>query len=169
MNNLYDTNQVFEMLELRLIYLKELHKQKTQAIKASPDGKLHSFAKQKKGQNNSKDCYVYYLRNSPSQKTGTYLKKREKELIYKLAQKEYDINLVSAIEKEILAIEQFLKRISVRNLYKPFDSLSAGKKILLQPDIVTQDAFVNSWLNDNYEKMGFKDGTPIYTTRKKSG
>ena len=62
-------------------------KEKNDALKAVPDGRLRVQKRQ--------NSYQYYLRNDPKDINGKYIPKKDHEIAIRLAQKEYDRTILN--------------------------------------------------------------------------
>ena len=86
-------------LKERRKYLLKLKTEKNKVIKNGVKGKLRISCHGKRVQ--------YYWRSGPKDVNGTYLKDRS--AAQKLAQKEYDTQIIRLAEKEIAVIDKFEK------------------------------------------------------------
>ena len=141
---------------------KELHAAKVQILKRlerSPEGMVRVSKNRGKIQ--------YYLRNSPSEKNGQYLKFNDKRINIYL-QKKNDEESLKVINKELANITHFLEKSSnsiekLQNVYsqKPIDV----KNRVIPIDMNDED-FAARWLAIPYIKKEIKLENQIYKSEK---
>ena len=132
-------------------------KSKTKSI---PDGTLKVEEAKREGR-----AYIQFYLCRPGQKP-VYLKKGNEKLIKALAQKDYMLKAQKVLEKEIKALERFLKVFDPDSLKKVYESLPQGKKELVVPYQYPDKEYAQRWQAKPYEGKGFREGDPeIYTKR----
>ena len=127
-------------------------------ISIAPEGSIRMEKKYKQ--------YQFYLRNNAKDSRGTYIPRKDNESVILLVQKNYDIKVLAALEKQLKAIERFLKDYDPGAKQHVFEKMSEPRKNLIKKGFLTDEEFVKQWLNKPYGKMGFGKEDPEYYTSK---
>lgn len=130
-------------------------------IKTYPEGSLKA-ANIKKG---NKTYCQYSVRNTKEKKVK-YLGKGQKELIRKLAQKEYMKKVLALLERDSKVIKNLLDTYDPDALKKVYENLSPGKKELVVPYQYPDKEFAELWQAKKYEGKPFGDDEPEIYTKK---
>lgn len=148
---IYDLKQKLKSIEERIAIIKR-------RLKDAPSGNLRISSHGNYNQ--------YYLRTTPDDRLGTYLPHKDHFIAERLAQKDYDNKVLAELYKQQKAIERFLKEYDPEAEQKVYGKLSEQRKALVTKDYLTDEEYVEQWLNEPYEKMGFNAFDPeYYTTR----
>ena len=147
-NNLRRQKQIIEKA------IADLNKQ----ISNAPEGSLR-LAKKRKG-------YQYYRKEITYDTKGTYLQSRDRNLAARLAQKDYNIKVLAELEKQLKAIDRFLKTYDPNAVQQVYEKLSEPRKNLIDKGFLTDEEYVRQWLNKPYNKMAFGKDDPEYYTSK---
>lgn len=123
-----------------------------------PEGKIHVIINKSRAQ--------YYIRYNPTDTSGVYLPKNEKDKIRRYLQKQYDIEEVKIIDKEIKALEKMLEKSSglitlERNYYS---SRHEEIKQFINPIDVNDDDYIMWWKSIPYERKTINERLPLYIT-----
>lgn len=95
-----------------------------------------------------------------------YIKKSDKELVEKLAQRDYDRKLLTKINDKIFQLDNFLKTFNLKEIYNLYDELTAARKGLVKPLLISGEEYIKQWQQVNFEGKDFEKGTQeIYTER----
>ncbi len=113
------------------------------------EGKLHVTT--------NKGTDQYYIRTDPSDKNGIYIKKSNIELAHRLAQKEYDLKVIEAAQKEIKQIDKLKKLYLVDAYENAIDYLPTKKRKLVVPRSISDEQYIEEWLAEPYEKISYHD------------
>ena len=156
-----------------MLIQKELKKEKNRLDKLLKDTikelsvlkkKVPEGAKLRVGR--SGNTTQYYLRKSISDKTGTYIRKKDSDIANILAQIEYDEKLIAVLEKEIKS----MGRLMSVWIDDPFsfvnDSISPSKRELITRPNVSDEDFVLSWLHQEFTPLSFREGFPEYYNKR---
>lgn len=147
-----NTAMIVELLNEREEILVRILENRKRKLRLYPKGKLHVANRGK--------YKSYYCRKSPSDITGDYIKRSNMGLAYELAQKEYDTKLVSLIEEELNCIEL------TKNGYEKYGEISKnmgnGRDGLFDELLISEDEYVNRWLNVQYKGKSFIDNDIEY-------
>lgn len=102
----------------------------------------------------------YYHRLDTKDIKGTYIKKKQLNLIKNLAQKEYDIRVRQEIQNELLAIENMISRYHPEYIEHLYDSLNEARKELVNPVYIPDDDLINMWNDIKYDSLDISSDTP---------
>ena len=138
-----------------LIKIKE---EREYALSKAPAGKIHIVT----GNNRTQ----YYLRVSPSDRSGIYMPKTNPEKIRTYIQKAYDEKAVRLLDKEISALDHYLHHAEksdelIRRIYS--DRPQEAKKYINPVDIPDED-YVRIWLEQIYEGKEISEDSPVFET-----
>ena len=150
-----------EITESLILSKKELEtqiKKVEKRLKAAPAGVLRITKKW--------NSYQYYQRNTPDDVKGKYLSRKDDPLAIRLAQKDYDAKLLKVLEKQQKAIDAFLKDYDPDAAQQVYENLSVSRKMMVKPEVLTDEEYINKWQNEPYEKLGFGKNEPEYYTAR---
>ncbi len=151
-------NKVRQELEKRKNYLLKVKEEKEKALEHAPKGSMRI--------NNKGGKTQYYHRTDPKDFNGIYLKKKEINLVKKLAQKDYDKQIYVSAVRELDAIERYLKKVPEREIEEIYDAIRQERKVLIKPLEVPLEEYVKAWQSQPYEGKGFEEDVPeIYTAK----
>lgn len=128
------------------------------SLKKAPEGTLVL--------SHSHGTVQYYHKTKKDKNKGKYINKKNKKLITSLAQKEYDLLLRKEItkqEKQIQKIMRLLPKIGIENI---FSNLNEERKKLVDSHIVTDEQYVEQWLDSKYEGKPIGDYRTTFITEK---
>ena len=110
--------------------------------------------------------YPRYYRCQEGDKVGNYIRKQDKEIAQKLAQKEYNSKVLQLIQKRLKQIENIIKDYEDDEIEKCFYGEHAAKQKLIVPVEQTWQDKLKDWQEKGYVGKGFQDNTmEIYTQR----
>ncbi|WP_022761017.1 hypothetical protein [Butyrivibrio sp. AD3002] len=118
-------------------------------LKKAPSGKLKII--------NHKGKTSYYLRKDGYDKAGKYVKKNEFDKAKRIAQRDYEIDVKNAVNKELSAISSFKKKMPPKTYEHAYEDLISARKVLITPHFLPDEEFVKSWLEEPYEVYARKD------------
>lgn len=144
--------EIIDMLILRRNRLDKLESVVIRRLQDVPDGQLRISSRNGNLQ--------FYCRSCPSDRTGKYIKKGDTLLPAKLAQKEYDIQVLRAIKKEKQHIDKLIDSSSSLKAEEIYNGLNDKRKKLVVPVEETTEDFVVNWLSVSYEPKDFKADDP---------
>ncbi|MBQ7767125.1 MAG: hypothetical protein IJ397_09805 [Lachnospiraceae bacterium] len=132
--------------------LIELEEQAKRYVKFAPEGKLRCAI--------NKGCYQYYIGKE-------YQGKKKRNLVEKIAQKEYNLQLLGCIKKQILALENLLVTLEKYRLDEVYAKLHPARKQLVKPYIKPLENMKEEFEKLEYKGKGFaEDDTTAYYTEK---
>ena len=152
---------IFNKLLERKNYLLKMIDQTEKQLINIPEGNLrivsnHSVSKKPR----------YYLRTNPADPTGTYIKEKDKDIIYKLAQKDYNQRLLESAHNELIAINKYLSHYPNINAEQVYEHLHLERQKLVTPIQITNKEYTQNWLAYEYDKKAFEENTPELYTEK---
>lgn len=108
----------------------------------------------------------YYLRSNTSDKSGTYISKRNHKKIQYYLQKKYDLELYRLVEAEKKNLEKFLGKsnsidMRIREVYS---SNPQEVKNNIIPMDISDDDYVLRWRSISFEKKTLSDDSTTYST-----
>lgn len=131
---------------------------KKRNLNNAPEGRLR-VAKRKSG------VYYFHVTESSSQ-WGDYLAQTESKTIAQLAQKEYDQTVLAELQKELNAINRFLKSYHPAELHKIYADLVEARKDYVRPIYSPNEEFTAKWLSVKYSGKPFAADAPqLFTSR----
>ncbi|MBR4947814.1 MAG: hypothetical protein IKZ29_04575 [Clostridiales bacterium] len=130
----------------------------TERIKNAPDGTLRISKTQNVNQ--------YYHRKLSNDTLGKYIPRKDRSVAEGLAQKDYDIKLLEALTSQQKAIKQFLNTFDPDAAQQVFTNLTAARQALVTPEFLSDEEYIEQWMNEPYERLGFKkDDQEFYTAK----
>lgn len=147
-----------------LIMLEGLAVSINKRILNAPKGILRIKEKRGKGE------YYYKRKDSLDEReaseNGRYMRQNEYELVRKLAQRDYDVEILKKVEKRQKAIKNFLEIYEKTDLGEHYENLNPYRKELIKPVVISDEEYVKRWLAVDYPKMGFEENAPEFYTEK---
>ena len=109
--------EVYPEARLRVAELRRIERMLEGRLQNCPQGKIHLVPRSNR--------VMYYLRRSPSERSGVYISARDEKTIRTYLQKEYDERLLPIVKQEIRELEKFLAADAgfpdqIRDLYLAF-------------------------------------------------
>ncbi len=145
-----------EQLEKRIAELQKLIDIIESRINNYPSGRLRISS------NGKMTTYLLYDEVSKT----TYIRKSNRKLITDLAQKDYDIKVLSALKMELKQIKSFLRMYEPNQAIDIFNSLSDERKCLIKPLVLNDESFINKWIQEKYEGLSINSNAVTYITNK---
>ena len=130
-------------------------KEKNDALKAVPDGRLRVQKRQ--------NSYQYYLRNDPKDINGKYIPKKDHDIAIRLAQKEYDRTILNLAEKELNIIEEYERFLQDYPIEKTYNQYCKGRQALVTPVLQPVEQYVGNWKSEQYVTKPFEDSEEFYS------
>lgn len=129
-------------------------------LKTAPNGSLQ--IKKKRG------YMEYYYRGEDSlpYSNGQYVRKKDIQLVKRVAQRDYDELILKNAEVRIQAIDTFLKKYEETDLQKVYREMHPFRKNLLSDVILPEEEYAKQWERVEYKGKPFRDdGSEIITER----
>lgn len=128
------------------------------SLKKAPEGSLVL--------SKSNGVTQYYHKTESGQKKGKYISSKNRRLISELAQKDYDLCFMKGIKeqkKQICKAIELVPDIEIQDVYS---ELSDARKELVKPYILTDEQYVEQWMNVSYIGKDFSDDAPVIMTER---
>ena len=150
-------NQLAPLLEKRLAELQNLLFTKKKSYEKAPQGRIRI------SQNGGHP--EYYLVTERGSLRGKYLPHSQKTLARQLAQKDYDARLIKLLQKEISALQNYMKQTSNgRAIPELYDSLCPARRSLITPVTLTNEQYAARWQNISWTGRPFAPDAPYICT-----
>lgn len=117
----------------------------TRSFESAPEGHLRCEMLQGK----YPQYYFVSKENAEIHAHGIYIKKEQIELARKLAQKEYDFKIITALKKQIRILENYQKGYDPDVCLSVYEHMPQAKKLLVMPYTLPNPAFVNQWYDQH--------------------
>ncbi len=150
-------NQLAPQIEKRLAELQNLLFTKKKSYEKAPQGRIRI------SQNSGHP--EYYLVTERGSLRGKYLPHSQKTLARQLAQKDYDARLIKLLQKEISALQNYMKQTSNgRAIPELYDSLCPARRSLITPAILTNEQYAARWQDVSWTGRPFAPDAPYICT-----
>lgn len=90
----------------------------------------------------------YYFQDAKTAQIR-YLHSSENKLITQLAQLDYERKLTSLLKKQKSILSHFLSTYDVNSIHALYDNLCLARKSIVTPVLLSDDAYVKSWLEEH--------------------
>ena len=152
-------NQLAPQIEKRLAELQNLLFTKKKSYEKAPQGRIRI------SQNGGHP--EYYLVTERGSLRGKYLPHSQKTLALQLAQKDYDARLIKLLQKEISALQNYMKQTSNgRAIPELYDSLCPARRSLITPAILTNEQYAARWQDISWTGRPFASDAPYICTAR---
>lgn len=145
-------------MRTRQEFLLQLLKETKDALLEVPAGGLRVSVNQGKKQ--------YYWRTETTSENGVYIPKENQALALALAQKDYDMKLARAIEKELKAIRKYLAILENQVPEDIYRNLNKNRWDMVNPRIELPERYVQRWQEVLYEGKPISEDMPVYITQR---
>lgn len=151
-------NLLFHQMVSRKEYLEKLLTELVCKLEDSPKGKLRV--------SNDRGIARYYCVTSPKDTHGKYIPKKEQELAYQLAQKDYMQRLYRKVIEELEDIDKYLLKHGETYLEDVYSNLNQYRRNMVMPMVLTDEMFVEQWEMAAYEGNPYYPEEKVYSTKK---
>ena len=152
-------DSLFEQsLKEREAFLEKIILEKTAVLENCIPGKLRIVHR---GQQS-----YYFWRTRPKDTNGIYLPRKDYPLAQTLAQKAYDQKILHAAQEELALIKKLRKKRSAQSVENRSLMLENTYQDLIQPVILSDEAFVRQWQDMPYPKKHYWDDEKEFYTRR---
>lgn len=101
-----------------------------------------------------------------SSNNGRYMKKSEKRLAMRIAQRDYDARVVKNAEQRVKAINTFLDKYESTSLEELYQKINPYRRELISPMVISDEEYIKQWKEVQYEGKSFtNDMQEIVTER----
>lgn len=152
-------------VEEQLKMLDALTAKAEASLKKAPKGILNVMHSHGRSQ--------YFLKESPSERPGKYLSKKEMGLAAALVQRDYDREFLAAaadVKKRLLELQEFGAERNISFFYAELAAVcehaSPARQALIKPYVQPLDDFIKEWESFEYKGLSFSEDAPeIYSER----
>ena len=145
-----------ESINARRDYLASIIKEKEKSLERAPSGALRV--------NNKGNNSYFYCVTEKHDTRGRYLNSQNKELIYALAQKDYDQRILRAAGSEMKLLDRLLK-LEGAFIEDIYGLLLPARQALVDPIALPDDEFIRQWIESKKcEPLGFDENDPVILT-----
>ena len=147
-----------DLMKERKLYLEKAAHDLERRLKNAPQGKLRI--------SRCGNRVYYYCKTSASDRNGSYIKKKDRKLVLRLAQKDYNETALRSIHLELKAISAYQRLCPKQYVENIYFSLAPLRRQLIEPLEETDEMFVKRWSEEEYVHKGFLPDVPeLYTDR----
>ena len=151
-------NTLISQLQQRLMKLEEGLSELLKNQKNQPEGHLRVAQKL-----SARTQYYHYM--TPTDLTGKYIRKKNIAFAKTLAQKDYDENIISLIQKEITSLEEYLLQTeNGKSITDYYDRLCPARRTLITPVTLTEEQYTQQWKGVSWIGRPFAPDTPVHRT-----
>ena len=134
--------------------IKELEDERTRLTKllsiAKKDAKKGPEGKLRAKMNNPTPIYFY--RQNPSDRNGTYIKSSDRKLAIELAQKGYAEDVIDVVQKRIKWLDKLIASYKEDNLADIYDDYCIARRKLITPYVISDEEYVLQWLEKGMQE-----------------
>ena len=156
--------ELIRQIEQEIIELEEMIQSLKHDLRSYPEGKLQI--------NHSNGCVQYYFRDknnissNSSRPKPKYIRKENRELAQKLAQKEYDKKVLKILEERIQVAKKMKEVYGSTDPVAVYEDSYSERKKLIVPRYISPESYAEQWQQEVYSKKEFADGfAEIYTVK----
>lgn len=150
-------NVLPKQIEERVEYLKRVIVEKENDLKNAPEGVLNISRNGK---------YVSYYKKDMTDKTRSYIKNEQMDLVKSLCQKDYNQRILDCAKEELKILEKANKKYSQCNIENIYDTLIDDRKRFVDPLVMPDEEYVKNWESVEYPLKGFREDAPEFYTYK---
>lgn len=88
---------------------------------------------------------------------GRYMKKDEYELVNRIAQRDYDVDVLERAEERLQAIEIFLATYKETGLERIYQETNEYRRKIITPVIISDEEYIKQWQAVEYKGRAFED------------
>ena len=107
----------------------------------------------------------YYHITSDTNRYGKYLSKKNHNIASQLAQKEYNSQIITLLEKEIATLKKYLT--ATLNLNDYYKKITPARQKLITPLTLTDEQYAAQWKTTPYKGLPFAPDATAFTTLRK--
>lgn len=148
-------SELKQTLENRIQELKRIIKMKEKALKNLPDTTIQISNVRNKPQ--------FYFNNNGKR---IYANEKDKKLVQKLCQKDYDQRILNKAKKELKELEKLCKNYDDKTYESVYPNLHPVRQSLITPIWLPDNEYIKQWEAVKYTPKGFDSNDPEYYTDK---
>lgn len=108
----------------------------------------------------------YYYKSKDTSVNGRYIKKSEKNLARRIAQRDYDAKLIKCAEVRIKTIDTFLEGYDKTNLKRLYEEMNPYRRELINAPVISDVEYIQRWQSVEYEGKAFADDAQEIITER---
>lgn len=132
-----------KQLQEQEAYLADLIKKSNKNLE-----KYRGLPEQKIRLSKSNGCKQYRLYDPTTQKI-TYVKKSQRKLVAKIAQRDYEVALSKKLKELYNKVNRFKRSYNFEDIKEIYEKLPAGRKDLVIPLIESDEQFIERWYEEH--------------------
>ncbi|WP_026510755.1 hypothetical protein [Butyrivibrio sp. LC3010] len=145
--------------------LLEIEKNRLIRIKSVVDDRLIEVPEGALRISTSNNC-TQFKQSIETKKKLIYIKKDDKQLAYRLAQKSYDQKVQKLVDRRLKQLDKFTEEYEDNEIEKIYNKLHPIRKALIQPVEISWEQRLTTWKNTPYVGKGFAPGMPEIYSKK---
>lgn len=153
-----DYRSMFDELSFEIEEINRLLSKIEKQVKTAPRGTLRVTRKRK--------GFQYYQKVDVNDTKGKYIPRKNQALAVNLAQKDYNQKLIEVLKQQRKVIDHFLNNYDPGAAQQVYEKLTEARKLLVRPEFMSDEEFINQWMSVQYTRPPFKENTPEYYTAK---
>ena len=150
--------EVLEIMNKRAVALKKAIDKAKRDSGPYPEGHLRISS----GNNRVR----YFRTTLPGDCTGEYIKKENRTLVTKLAQKDYNHQFIEDAEMELKKLEHAIAWFSKHNADLTYLDMSSHRKKLVTPYMTTDELYAKAWQNQPVKTSTYMTEKLVYETKR---
>ncbi len=149
---------LFAEAERRYKELTGIKKNMEKSLSAAPAGKIHLVKKQ--------NHMEFYLRRDKQEKSGVYMTKTDPAIIRNYTQKSYDEKVIRLLDKEISALEKYLKSTDevADRIRRVYSDNHPEVKNYIEPIDISDEDFIIMWMAQPYVGKEIPEDAVVFET-----
>lgn len=148
-------NPILTVIDDRRMLLKNRIADKEKVLRNVPKGRLRVSGGARE---------LYYYIDEEQKKGGCYLGRKESNRVKKLAQKEYDQQVLALSRKELNVLDALRRQLPGLSGEEVYEKLAPARRKLVTPVELPDEEFIRLWEAEEYEKKLISDDIPEYYT-----
>ena len=138
--------------------LEQIYQKVAERLEDVPEGSLHISGNRK--------WFQCYQRMPREKGKGTYIPKKNMDLIRRLAQKEYDEKIRRLVERRLRQVKMIMKDYTEDEIEKIFLKTHKEKKKWIRPVEKDWEQQLDEWIAEEYQGKAFSEETAMILTEK---
>ena len=152
--------KTMEMALRREIHkLEDIARRTSERLRTAPKGFLRISNRKTKTE-------YYYKGVEERNRNGRYIRKGESELAQRLAQRDYDVQVLETAQKRIKSIEGFLKNYEQTDLGEIYRKTNPYRQALIEAEVIPDEEYIRQWQAVEYEGKPFAEDGPEFITER---
>lgn len=108
----------------------------------------------------------YYKKEHSGEANGKYVRKKDMALVREIAKRDYYKKVEEELAQKIKIINKFEVDYKKYELNQIYESMSEGRKQLVEPLVLTDEQYIEKWLDVEYKpKEGYEYSLEIVTDK----